>query len=747
MFQKPTRLFIIAMSITAPLALAGLLCILYFTPVRMYVSIAEGSYYQYESLDANVFYVETESPLGRRVQVEDFDTTSLYLEKRFNQITIYTDQFAQSVIVYPICVDYVQATYKEENKLYLGDALQPEKVAITYHYEDGVTKDKSDTIRAFSSEELSLKNYALITDYSEYIEKNEYTIEIHQNQDLYQTTLELNPTAIQAITPSAEYGWFTDDDYDPISYEILYEDGNTAQAVLAEVLVQNETLQMKDGDNTFYLQYHNLPYETTVHAVEKILTGSELVMKGDVYVYHPMDYSLFSLKLSFEDGSMMEVSAEDKHLVIQDANRELAFGENLFSATFRGQSLNYTIMATEPEISTVLPLVTEGYIDERISLKDIAVTYVTGEQQIIRNYEVTDRDQTLKKGTNTYHLAYHGGDYEFTYVPTYRKIVKVEGYPSATLLAEDVLDCPFTITFDNGVKRDLTFNQVNMKTDLVMKAGKNNIQFEYYEQDLSFSVRAYARTAARLAWRKNYKAFTQATGSYISDQTYVTTNKKETEDGAVYWLTHVIINDAKQLKSGLSNDTWGGAREKPSDAAKRLNWVMGTNGSYFNYDTKLPILAGVFIKDGVVKQGSKTNGREVCLKNDGTLFTPEKDISAAELLSQGVVQTWGTKLPVLIANGKLLDKEIDLYNSPYPRTIWAMVKPGEYYVLTAGDGNYNNGISLRDAQKILKSVGCTYARCLDGGGSSSLVLGTKLMNNPAASGDERAVADFIYVTD
>ncbi len=74
---------------------------------------------------------------------------------------------------------------------------------------------------------------------------------------------------------------------------------------------------------------------------------------------------------------------------------------------------------------------------------------------------------------------------------------------------------------------------------------------------------------------------------------------------------------------------------------KRQNWVVGTNGSYFYYSGGEPALAGVFIKDGQHISGAQTTGNEMCLKSDGTLFTAAAGTSAADLLNQGVIQTWG----------------------------------------------------------------------------------------------------------
>lgn len=73
-----------------------------------------------------------------------------------------------------------------------------------------------------------------------------------------------------------------------------------------------------------------------------------------------------------------------------------------------------------------------------------------------------------------------------------------------------------------------------------------------------------------------------------------------------------------------------------------------------------------------------------------------------------------------------------------------VLSPGynEYYMITAGTAQYKNGLSFAELQSIFANLGCTYARSMDGGGSSSLVVNGKLLNTPAQY-DERPVVDFL----
>ena len=139
-----------------------------------------------------------------------------------------------------------------------------------------------------------------------------------------------------------------------------------------------------------------------------------------------------------------------------------------------------------------------------------------------------------------------------------------------------------------------------------------------------------------------------------------------------------------------------------------------------------------------------TNGKEICLDNTGKFYTPSAGISASTLLASGVKDIWGTADPLLIQDGQKVDlaNQQKINNTYYNRTAIGMVQPGEYYMITAGTAQYKNGLSFAELQSIFANLVCTYARSMDGGGSSSLVVNGKLLNTPAQY-DERPVVDFL----
>lgn len=251
---------------------------------------------------------------------------------------------------------------------------------------------------------------------------------------------------------------------------------------------------------------------------------------------------------------------------------------------------------------------------------------------------------------------------------------------------------------------------------------------------------------AQIARQVFAEEYENATWKKATDTIYIACTKKMNGSNGYYILSHVVVNDPSQIGGELSFDDWAGPRESPLEAAKRLDAALVANGSYFKYETNTMNGANVGIAHGSVMQDGTVDGYEICLTEDGTLFSPESGETDAEgLVAMGVVYTWGTCEDCIIKDGvpcELTDTDWDF--SPYPRTSIGMVRPLEYYVITAGNTGHSNGITVAEEQKIFSALGCGYARGLDGGGSAALVLdGESINKSPEADGSVRKVIDFL----
>lgn len=282
-----------------------------------------------------------------------------------------------------------------------------------------------------------------------------------------------------------------------------------------------------------------------------------------------------------------------------------------------------------------------------------------------------------------------------------------------------------------------------------MVSGENTYEFSYGGVSCSFVREAAAETNVSQATKALSQEIAESYKYYISDHTFVTVRRYKYHEGS-YYLSHVIIDSPSQIRSGLSYDSYGGQREEPTHASERLNWVIGTNGGNFSYATGGADtgMAKAIIKNGsrMPDSGSFTNGMEICLTSGGALFSPPAGVSVSELLGMGVTDTFSCGDTLLISDGKQVNVGVQSNQYRYPRTAIGMVQPGEYYFITAGSGNYGGGMTYDEIRRVLWDNGCTFGKCMDGGGSSSLVFRGELIN-PPAGGSERAVADFLYFTD
>ena len=318
------------------------------------------------------------------------------------------------------------------------------------------------------------------------------------------------------------------------------------------------------------------------------------------------------------------------------------------------------------------------------------------------------------------------------------------------LFQEDMLNVTgIRLQYKDGHEEQAEMDEVRLEPEayLPLVYGDTEISFDYRGGTYAFTVNVSRDTEIHRAMKDYADEIATAKYLHLTDTIMVTINEYETDE-YYYLLTHIVIDDPSQIHAGLSNDDYGGSRETPTSAAERLGWVVGINGSNFSYVTNTPTMADISIKNSQVMPDSKmtANGMEICLTNSGNLFSPQQGMTVQELLAMGVTDTWCCGDTLLISNGKAVNVGIQSEQYRYPRTAIGMVRPCEYYIITAGNGGYNKGMTYDEIRDTLMSRECGFGKCLDGGGSSSLVFEKQLLNKPAA-GSERPVTDFLYFTE
>ncbi|CAN5750891.1 hypothetical protein BH20ACI4_BH20ACI4_17430 [soil metagenome] len=133
-----------------------------------------------------------------------------------------------------------------------------------------------------------------------------------------------------------------------------------------------------------------------------------------------------------------------------------------------------------------------------------------------------------------------------------------------------------------------------------------------------------------------------------------------------------------------------------------------------------------------VKQTSPTDS------GAGTLFKTAEDITngVPQLIKNGKIEiTWEEERA-----GK------SFVETRHPRTAVAKLKDGKFLMITVdGRSEASAGIDLQNLAEILIEFGATDAMNLDGGGSTTMFVGGKIVNQPSDKEGERKVGDAILV--
>ena len=278
---------------------------------------------------------------------------------------------------------------------------------------------------------------------------------------------------------------------------------------------------------------------------------------------------------------------------------------------------------------------------------------------------------------------------------------------------------------------------------------------------LSFSVYAILDT---FVISSSYATMDQtALGSASSgtEQTAVSLSSGESTDSSVTLETYreydtdiyvatISVSDISSLKAAFAENTYGkNVTAKTSEIAEDVNALLAINGDYYGVQE-----SGYVIRNGVLYRDTARSGQQdLVIYSDGsTEFIYEDEVTAEELIEKGAWQVLSFG-PALIDEGKISvteDDEVGKAMESNPRTAIGFLKDGTIvFVVSDGRTDESEGLSLYQLAEFMESLGVVNAYNLDGGGSSTMVYGGKLVNNPTTSGrsvKERSVSDILYIS-
>jgi exopolysaccharide biosynthesis protein len=240
------------------------------------------------------------------------------------------------------------------------------------------------------------------------------------------------------------------------------------------------------------------------------------------------------------------------------------------------------------------------------------------------------------------------------------------------------------------------------------------------------------------------------------------------------WVLHVLEVDpiafGGDIVPALATDVVPG-REPLSDRAARAGSVAALNGGYFVIGAENGTdgdLAGVSILDGALVSEAVLAGTAEgadwlrAHARPGSRIATELGVAGQRgplaLGAQAGVVNGG---PRLLRGGR---KDITAYaegshwpEDPEffyrfevrrnPRTLAGVAQDGRL-LLVAVDGRrpgYSVGASFVESARLLRALGATDGVNLDGGGSTSLTVGSSLVNRPSDAAGERPIGDALVL--
>ncbi len=192
----------------------------------------------------------------------------------------------------------------------------------------------------------------------------------------------------------------------------------------------------------------------------------------------------------------------------------------------------------------------------------------------------------------------------------------------------------------------------------------------------------------------------------------------------------VVIYDAARVSLVSSSKSYG---QKLTQMSQENNAIVAINASGFSYAGGHMTATGTVIQNGkVTSVGSRnTHGGGLVgfTKNHVLMLTTD---SAQTAIKNGMwdAMTFG---PFLIVNGKPATVKGNGGWGIANRTAIAQRKDGIvlFLVIDGRGANNSEGISIADMITLLQKYKAYNAANLDGGGSSTLVINGKLINNPS----------------
>ena len=235
---------------------------------------------------------------------------------------------------------------------------------------------------------------------------------------------------------------------------------------------------------------------------------------------------------------------------------------------------------------------------------------------------------------------------------------------------------------------------------------------------------------------------------YRDENILITVTEYRYEDSNVY-VADVVLSSPEYLKTAFARDTFGrNIAEETSVIAEASSAILAVNGDFYGSQEKCYV-----IRNGVLYRDTHAGTRlDLVIYKDGSAeIIQENKIAATELMENGAYHVFSFG-PPLVQNGEIAIPKRGLHSHTAvdnPRTAIGIVD-NLHYVFVTVDGRTKEsaGLTVAELAEFMKSLGVTTAYNLDGGGSATMYINGKVVNQPTYRGkdiEEREVSDIVYI--
>jgi exopolysaccharide biosynthesis protein len=231
------------------------------------------------------------------------------------------------------------------------------------------------------------------------------------------------------------------------------------------------------------------------------------------------------------------------------------------------------------------------------------------------------------------------------------------------------------------------------------------------------------------------------------DDTIIVEIQEVKQDNSTYHVAYVKIATPSQLRTAVAGDLGSSRTYKTTVLAQSMNAIVAINGDFYTH-TK----AGFIIRQGETYRQKTSKNMDLLLVDDMGDFhivlrgheNQQKEVK--RLLKEYTIVNGFFFGPALVNDGvKQVIPEAYQFN-PFgdePRAAVGQIGPLTYALVTV-DGRIadSTGVTMDELAAFMHQIGCQAAYGLDGGNSSALVFGKRLLS--VKDVEERAVSDIIY---